>query len=460
MKKKKIINFLLLPLVIFGIFFSFYIQSFREFPISYWDEVEWVARSYHFELFVNGDFKNPLWESFYSFDQPKLTQYLFGAAIFPKYLEAKRAIGKIDYDYITFLTDHNLYPFFSGDGAGEAFYENYRNKRTDYITLKKEDSEMPEVLGLKYGESIFKTIDLIYTARRANVILLALSVVVVFFLASVIFGNTVAVLSALFYGFDNLVVRSGLVAHSEALFLFLFNLGLLFLVLRFGKRKKSFATVLLFSVAVALCTATKLNGLMLIIFFNIFILFEIITLCIKEDFLAARKSLFQLFLVNLLSFAIFVSLHPFLYKNPLQDTIFLYVHRGRQALYSASVLPEDYLPNFPSRIIAMYEKFFIKGDTIQETPLVYLMKFPLFLLGAGVLLMKSFKRKTKNREIKIILVLFIMVQITMGLYLLLDWDRYYVPLAPFFALFQAVGVWWLIKLIGLPLLKIFRKWQN
>lgn len=455
MKKKKIINFLLLPLVIFGIVFYFYIQHFRQFPISYWDEILWVARSYHFELFVNGDFNNPLWENYNSYDEPKLAEYFFGAVIFPKYLKAKKAIGKIDYDYITFLIDHNLYPFFSEEEG--VFYKNYKNKQTNHIALRKGDYGTPEVLGLKYGEGISKTIDLIYTARRANVVLLALSVIVVYFLARVIFGNTIAVLSALFYGFDNLVVRSGLVAHSEALFLFLFNLGLLFLVLRFGKRKKGLMTVLLFSVAAALCTATKLNGLMLIIFFNIFIFFEVITLCIKENFLAAGKSLSQLLLVNLLSFAIFVSLHPFLYKNPLQETIFLYTYRGGHTQNVARTLSEIHLPNFSSRIMAMYKKFFIKGDIIQETPLVYLMKFPLFLLGAGVSLMKGFRRKTKNREIKVILALFVMVQIMMGLYLLLDWDRYYVPLAPFFALFQAVGVWWLIRLIGFPLLKIFKE---
>jgi hypothetical protein len=455
MKKKKIISFLLLPLVIFGIFFSFYLRNFQQPPISYWDEVLWVSRGYHFELFVNRDFNNPLWENYNSYDQPKLAEYFFGAVIFPKYLEAKRAIGKIDYDYITFLTDHNLYPFGFGKGANR--YKNYKDKQTGYITLRGGDSGTPEVLGLKYGEGIFKTIDLIYTARRANVILLALSVVVVYFLARTIFGTEVAVLSVLFYGFNNLIVYYGLMAHSEALFLLLFNLGLLLLVLRFGKKKKCFKIFIPFSVVAALCTATKLNGLMLIIFFNIFILFEIITLCVKEDFLAAGKSFSQLLLVNLLSFAIFVSLHPFLYKNPLQETIFLYTYRGNQTQRLTRIFSEVHLPNFPNRIITMYKKFFIKGDIIRETPPVYLMKFPLFLLGIGVLLMKALERKAKNREIKIVLVLFIMVQITMGLYLLLDWDRYYVPLAPFFALFQAVGVWWLIKLMGLPFLKIFKK---
>ena len=455
MKKKKIVNFLLLPLVIFGIIFCFYLRNYRQIPIGYWDEILWVARSYHFELFINGDFNNPLWENYNSYDQPKLAEYFFGAVIFPKYLETKRALGDVDYDYISFLTDHNLPPFVSGKVANR--YKNYKDKQTGYITLRGGDYGTPEVLSLKYGEGIFKTIDLIYMARRANVVLLALSVIIVYFLARVIFGNTIAVLTALFYGFDNLVVRSGLVAHSEALFLFFFNLGLLFLILRFGKRKKGLITVLLFSMAAALCTTTKLNGLMLVIFFNIFILFEVITLCIKEDFLAAGKSLSQLLLVNLLSFAIFVSLHPSLYKSPLRETIFLYTYRGNHTQNLTRVFSEVHLPNFPSRIMAMYKKFFIKGDTIQETPLVYLMKFPLFLLGVGVSLMKGFRRKTKNREIKVILALFIMVQIMMGIYLLLDWDRYYVPLAPFFALFQAVGVWWLIRLIGFPLLKKFKK---
>jgi hypothetical protein len=173
--------------------------------------------------------------------------------------------------------------------------------------------------------------------------------------------------------------------------------------------------------------------------------------------LAVGKSLSQLLLVNLLSFAIFVSLHPFLYKSPLQENIFLYTYRGDHTQNVARRVSEIHLPNFPSRITAMYKKFFIKGDTIQETPLAYLMKFPLFLLGAGVSLMKGFRRETKNREIKVILALFIMVQIMMGIYLLLDWDRYYVPLAPFFAIFQAVGVWWLLRLIGFPLLKKFKK---
>jgi len=86
---KKIIKYFLIPLFIFIIFFTFYNNVYKKISITYWDEEAWLGRGYFFELLIKGDFNNPLWDTPLAFDQPKLTEYMYGAAIYPTYLKYK-----------------------------------------------------------------------------------------------------------------------------------------------------------------------------------------------------------------------------------------------------------------------------------------------------------------------------------------------------------------------------------
>ena len=86
---KIVIRFYLFPIFIFLTSFIFYQIYLYELPVRYWDEARWIRRGYFFELFIKKDFTNPLWQNYYSYDQPKMANYFFGAALYPFYLKEK-----------------------------------------------------------------------------------------------------------------------------------------------------------------------------------------------------------------------------------------------------------------------------------------------------------------------------------------------------------------------------------
>ena len=260
---KKIIKYFLIPLFIFIIFFTFYNNVYKKISILYWDEDGWLGRGYFFELLIKGDFNNQLWDTPLAFNQPKLTEYMYGAAIYPTYLKYKEKLSKKNIDYAQFFIDHNFYQV---DGEK---YEKYKENNYQFIDWEKGkfvdfDASASQLVN-KYGQNFQKTIDLIFTARKINVYLLSLNVVIVYYISVFCFGLFPSLLISLLFGSNNFIIEACLKAHSEGLFLFLFNLDLLILILTV-KKNRLFS--ILFAIVTGLLWQTKINGVMMLIIFN------------------------------------------------------------------------------------------------------------------------------------------------------------------------------------------------
>ena len=441
---------IIIPLLIFLSFLSFYLFYLKSIPIRYEDEAYWIGRSYFFELFIKTDFNNPLWQSYYSYDQPKLAEYIYGFWLFPKYLIYKREHENIDFG--RFLIAHNLYSIKGKE------YAEYKNNLSQFTEWGPHDYNVSSSeLIKKYGEGFKKTVDLIFYARMLNALLLAGNLVIIYFLISSLSGTIIALLTTLFYGINNLILTTGLIAHSEALFLFLFSFGLYLLVRIFSNKEYGIKTLVLFGIISGLVAQTKLNGFMFLLFFWFFsIVYFLNNLWLKKLF-NLKKKVILFALVNITTFLVFVFLHPLLYHNTSNNIIKIFEFRKTSAMSSASLIGPSLL-NFNSRLKAIYSNFFGK-DKIQSYNGVAIAKFNsfylspvlilFFLLGTGSSLAIIVKHGNSFTRAEIFLSLFILLQIMMGFYLYIDWDRYYAPLVLFFIYFQTLGFIRVLKFLKL-----------
>lgn len=436
---------LIFPLLIFCFSLYFYSQIYKSIPIRYWDEYYWVARSYYFELFIKKDFDNELWFTTESYDQPKLAEYIYGLVLYPKFIDYKRKIKLNDnnYDLAKFLIDNNFYSIESKK------YENYKNLNRNYINWGKDPQEVFDVsfdfLIKKFSSSINKTIDLIFSARKANVLFLSFTSVIVYFLALNLSGSlVVSLLFVLFYGTNIYIIESALRAHSEGLFLLLFDLSLLFILFFFNK-KYSIKYGMLFFISSALLTTTKLNGVMLTIIFNILLF----SLLLSEGF--NRNILRTIIFGNTIFFVIFIFHHPLLMKNPMENVFLIYKHRLTTTIDHAKAEPSSVLATRKSRVLSIFNNYlgdrfdnfnnyFLIRRFIKNNKTLVLWVYRItFIFG----FITFFKRKWKKYwYFGLIFLLTIWI---MSFYLLLNWDRYFVHLTFFFIFFQCYGLVELIK---------------
>lgn len=424
----KIIKFVLIPLVLFLIFFIGYNQIYKQIPITFWDEEEWVGRGYFYELLVKGDFDSYLWIEDYGYDQPKMAEYLFGAVNYPKYLKAKKEKG-VDYDYGLFLSECGFREIRGYKYPKLPVYPEY------HTYWKCREGSMAE--------------DLILSARRANIFLLSLNLILVYSLVLYVFGFIPAILTVILMGLNDFIITVNVVAHSESLFLFLFNLSLLLVFMIFFKKKERFWIYSLLGIVVGLLVQTKLNGLLVLLTFDILILGKLFIK--KKPIKESLKVITFVFYVNLLSWSVFVVSNPYLYKAPLANTMYLYDYRNKAVQDQVKNFPDSALGAYPSRILSIYKSYFTRfrsqessyvfknrADFVNDI-ITFFMSPLLFLVGLFWSL-----RKTKSR---LFIVVFIILQLITGLYLVLDWQRYYAHLALFFMAFSVVGLITVINLI-------------
>ncbi len=427
---------------LFLFFLFFYMWYIPFIPIRYYDEALWLGQSYFAELFLKRDFNNKLWQSYYSYEQPKLQEYLYGLLIYPKYLEAKKKDRNLD--LAKFLISNNFYSIEGRD------YFNYKNNLKNFINWGPNDyNYSSQKLIAKYGEDFKKTIDLIFQARKLNALLVAINLIVIYLIISLISNKLVAFLATIFYGFNNLFLTTSLIAHSEALFLLLFNLGLLLLLKMFLKDAKHYKIHLLFGIVAGLTAQTKLNGFLLIIFYNLFFIAKLILDMFRKKLDIFKSNFFHSFIANFTCLFIFISLHPFLYSKPFKNFIYMVKFR-----YGLSQIQAEYfgpkLYNFFIRIETIYVNFFDKykgGDNFNSllflklnTAIVSYILIIIFSFGLICFFFEIYRKKEGFQTKAGFLIIFILLNIALGFYLYIDWDRYYNILIIFFIFFQVFGL--------------------
>lgn len=478
--KRPFAYFLILP--VSALLIIYYYQIYQKIPIFYSDEHEKIAKSYYFELLVTGDLQNTLWKFWPAYDQPKLVSYYSGAILYKDYLKYKRDNQNIRHNYnmINYLIDHSFY-----DIDQEA-YNNYLEYSKDFVVWNKlwtdPSYQTNESLIYKHGPVFNKPLTTIYKIRRKNIFVLSVSLILVYILLlRTTRSVTISLTSSLLYGLNHQLVSYALRAQAEGLFLMFFNLCLLqlFLIITSKKATKTYQ-FLLFGISIGLLNQIKINGIMILLIFNIIIITKYLAQLIKIKILEAAPRIHQVIIVNLVVFFVFVAIDPYLYTNPTKNTLYMYQWRDYVSNTQTLMYPDDIL-NPKDRLYKIYQNLLISNANRNNTANNYFTQlFPfrtsssifktiwhnmlkiLFITSTvylfGTLVFKNYLLKNKIvnitqitsnlRPIVWLLILSILVQLVTSTYLKLDWDRYYLHLIFFFTFMESLGLYLVINLLS------------
>lgn len=449
----KLLRFLLLPFVLFFSFFNFYkFLSAGYFSTLHIDEHLWVARGYFFELLLKRDFDNLLWDTYGESPgagldgDPKLAPYVYGIFAYPEYLRQKkvREDGG-NYDMVKFLIDKNMLTRFMNQTVSEE-YEEYK-REVGFIDWdpSKAHGKTFESLVDEFGEGFRETADFILSLRTASYIFTALSVVIAYLIVLALNKSLpMAVLTGIFYGASRVIVDSTSFATTEGLFLFLFNFGLLLLVLIFSKKVTNKWLLFAFGLTVALCNQTKLNGILLLFIFNFLIFFTIV---LKPHYLKdLKRHLISILVVNLVFTLFYIGLNPSLYKNTTRNLNFQYVWTYEVAKNLQKIYPGARLDTPSQRLGFIFNTLFKKQGlqpsfvnwekneerNLFAAPFLWV----LFVVGFAALVIKTIdenKRFFKNGKFNfscevVLFFIFLLIFVSTLFYLLHAWERYLVHL--------------------------------
>ncbi len=432
--------FAVIPFVIFTVLILSYNAFSKSLPVSYWDEFLWVGRSYFFELFIERDFDNVAWEICEAYDQPKLAEYAYGAWLYPGYLVEKNYRGYTS--YAEYLIKNGF------SEMNQTHCDAHPELKNTFSSIKYDPtmSGSPKQCVDGYGKAILKPIEIVLRARTMNILLLAGAVLFGYFLALKLGGPILAIIFSFMYGFSTLMINTSLIAHSEALFVFLFNGSLLFMVLYFSNPKR-ITYLLMFSLFSGLCASTKLTGFMLPLVF--FILSNVFV------YVFAKNRL-KYFLLGLFPIAtailIFMALNPFVYSNPVKNMKFMFDWRGTVVREQTDTYNVKIAYGLPINHRVLLHFFF--SDTAENyngikpfESLGHSKIYGLILFGLYALGLTGLVKKVSEKDPTAIAVLgaFIIVRVLITSYLVLDWPRYYVPLEYHFAIIQSYGLVLLLK---------------
>jgi hypothetical protein len=427
---------LLVPCLLFVFFLYLYSKVMPTVPITYWDEKLWVGRSYFFDLYIHGDFSNKIWLADESYDQPKLAEFAYGLWLYPSYLRQKRQSVQ-SLNYIQFLIQNGFYEI----------DENYMNVYRDYAhlfattRLDHNIMEFSKERVVSYASTSARTLHLIYQARQLDILLLSFVSLSVYFIAILYTNIFSGILISFFYATNSLLINTGLIAQSESLFLFTFNLAVLYMLLYFNKERKMI-WLTLFSFFTGLCICTKLNGVMLLPMFWV----SSVTLPLKTK-TKVKTMLTHTLMPLSISIAMFIAINPFVFTKTIERVQFVFARRYEEAtVYQAKAYPKDVISNNILRINKIVTNFYFSekslwfnapwGITRVPFPKLYGPSlFVLMLVGLWEIIVS----KHKKVFAKVMVSSFIVILISMSVYLILDWDRYYVQLILFFVMFQTIG---------------------
>ena len=428
--------------MIFFLFIFIYKAKATDIHSQYFhDEYSWIGRSFYFELLLKGDFKNKLWSTNNVDGDPKLASYIYGLFLYPDYLKEKKFKGK-DYDMVRYLIDHNFYDDQFLNWPSRYKYNKYLGK--SFVLWRASDaSEQPlNNLLRTYGSNFEKTIDTIFRARLGAVIFLSLSVVIAYFIFILAFNSYfISILLSFLYGLSSFVIFYGIVAGTESIYLFFFNLTLLSLICFFSGKKQRFIFIVISTISCALLNQTKLNGILFIPLIVILLTIDSFEKNIKLWFI-------KVFLTVGLFILIYFISNPFLYSNFIRKVIFQY-----RWTYNTSL--DQQLNLFrPQALLTVRERLdFINGYFFDKTsqvlaPIIVKDKNIIFsfIVLAKLLFILGLLKQIRNIIIRKVIVgnvttiAFIFFYISLLVYLMLAWQRYLIHMVFFTFYFIGHGI--------------------
>lgn len=459
MIRARFFTYLLIPLLLFCSFFVYYQSQRSVTNLSIRaDEIVWVGRSLYFDLLIRGDVKNPLWQTEGIDGDPRLTSYLYGMSLYPKYLkERESGLSMTD-----FLVDHYLVNFwYIPVDQREIVTVPLSSNRTriEWDGYADQSSQIKVNMTEKYGSDISKGISLIEKARITSSVFLAMSCVLFYFIVVLLMNNSVlALLLSFFYGFSRLLFYSGLVATTESFLMFFSLLSLLWMYIVLLKQKKNYWYFIGLGFIIACTNQIKLNGIVLLLLFNaIFISLKVV----NRLFRIPWKSMI---IVNIIFVICTIAFNPSSYEHPIRFTLFQYSWTHTIAKEQQESYPGIRLITTRDRIENMNFYFFeakhksLDIQWLENFEFAETLKYLIIigLMNLGYIIVLKIKSEQFIVHFSFLLTLLIVFLSLLWSYML-AWDRYLVQLVPLSWICVGYGVNGLFSLLKKGLVFCYEK---
>jgi beta-glucosidase-like glycosyl hydrolase/4-amino-4-deoxy-L-arabinose transferase-like glycosyltransferase len=386
------------------------------------DEYVFVKRGSFLNLYLKGDFSNPAWKEFASYDVPKLAEYIYGATLVSSgHPDVDKYLQEVDFIEA------------KEESEGKTWWQKYAFKDLEEVPLEIREKAAP-----------------ILTARNASVIL-GMGVFILIILIGVSLGRWLEGLVASFLLYNNFLSQQVLVkamGDTPLFFFLLLHLYLSILLVKKINKKKtvSLPLIIVNGIISGLAVSVKLNGGISLIYF--FLLLGFVYLFSRRiDKKEKKKLLLGIFLNGLVSFMVFYFLNPFIWGKPIKNSLFMLEHRRGVFKGQQQSSPGLALKNIGQRLTAVYNNFFGQKAYYRNFSIkAFKKKIPVdfLLLISGLLIfirktIKIFKRKTENANFLDFTVFLWLVCTGASVILLvpIDWDRYYSPLVVVLTLIEA-----------------------
>lgn len=450
LKKVSFFGFVSLALLAVFVYRCYFLYSTA--PLSPWglDEVRWLSGAYFYKLyFLDRDFRNEDWSSIISYDHPHMTHYVLGASL---HLFNHKVVNSSGGLMSWFNSTDSMYvrdPLIR--------LVNQSNLSEDRRLLEFVDKEVIGSLRDRRTTPIAQ--DDIELGKRTMFFFAAASAVLLMLVCFVFLRRFLAgALAGLIFLGNSMTIPLFQQVYNESLCCFFVLLSLISLLALFevigglkrrgkpefnasgGSSRKvvflSAATGIFLSMGLStkFTTAYMVLTVVLAFILNVVCLFRY-NRKYSPSWGGVLLRLGLLALSLAVAFALFVLLHPGLYNDPVGNSIRLVEIRK---LTMDAISRTNYPPvtSLWHRLGLLYSKGVLMGYDLPDVDAFVFMA--AFLMGLWYLMLNSFKELSSGLPGKYtVLVLWgAAVFAVNGMYLNVDWNRYFV----YFAMFSSVAV--------------------
>jgi hypothetical protein len=412
---------LLLFLIVFS-FCAYQLRLHSRALLYFGDEYDYVARGVFLDIALRGDFHSPLWNVYDSYVQEKVPSYYYQSVLHilrvasPPVLSLVPAWGVNswckEYEYskdncLTFL-DYWIWK--------DEYFINF-----DGLSVPQDAfASLPQHLQSKMLPVMY--------ARWGALFIACLSLVVFFLTLLRTYGRLAGLLGIIAISFHGLFRDSTLRSMGDGPLVLFLLLTLYFSVEWFRSTaqkssKGSVALFILIGICIGLAMSSKLVG---VLGFACVagVLFQSATL-------TKRQIIERTIVLIILTFAVFVLMHPFVWENPVYKIYFMFRHRAVETLAYMQIMPAQALPTFGQRLnVLLSQVGNSTGAYIFPAPWGSILDIALFVLGTGILMYDArFGKHMRQVWSRLFLFWGASMLIGMSFYLGLSWARYYLPFA-------------------------------
>lgn len=374
------------------------------------DENSYLRSTRYFKLFfLERNFGHSLWQNIRAYDQPPIAKYIFGAGLL--------VMGEAHmYPLLAQLKDWN--------------YEE------DYDWNVKHGRVAPHYVG--------------YLVRYVGALFGFATCLLLYWIGACAFNREVGVIAALLLAYNPLMLLCSKRITANPIINFFLLVGLVAIFLyekNYRQQKKNRMIVCAGAIGlfVALATATKLNGGIILICFTCFTVYAIVENVLlrigsTEDKLEHIKRnnarlVKNFILVIVVGATFFVLPNPYLYNNPLEKTFHMVDYRMRRAQKQQQLPSSAHqaITTWDNKIRLGYKRCllndFIGLKDVKDVPVTAV----LFFLGICMLLYSEVRyiKECHQSSPRVIIVIWTFCTIVGTLaWLPLDWHFYYLPMIP------------------------------